>query len=409
MKYFHQYKNGLRLVHHYVPTVRSVAFGISVGTGSAYETEENNGISHFLEHMMFKGTKKRTAFEIVREFESVGAQTNAFTSKHMTCYYFVSLDENAEYCAEILSDMFFNASFPKEEVERERAVILEEISEADDEPEDIVFEQLASVYFAEHPLARPILGSRENVKKITADDLRAYRAETYSAGNVVISIVGNIKKEDATRLADKYFTPNFTGKKVAKKTLVPAPGRGGAKGSVKDIEQVHIAFAFPGVSQADPRRPAVLVLNSAFGSGMSSRLFQKIREKYGLAYTVYSYPTFYPNEGEFSVYTSTNKQNFEATKTAIIDEIKLLIEGGLTETEVECAKNQIKASFVFSQESTSALMRMHSKEAFLRNACFDLDMYLNEINKLDKDSVNAVIADIFDFDRMAVSHVMSEN
>jgi predicted Zn-dependent peptidase len=359
--------------------------------------------------MMFKGTEKRSAFEIARELESVGAHSNASTSKYATHYYFVSLDENAEYCADILSDIFFNASFPDAEVDRERAVILEEISESDDEPDDVVFEQLASVYFAGHPLARPILGSRENVRRFTADDLREYRKSTYTAGNTVISVVGNITREEAARLADKYFTPNFGNKKTVKRTLAPAIGKGGEIGSVKDIEQVHIAFAFPGFSYSDPRSSAALVLNTAFGNGMSSRLFQKIREQYGLAYTVYSYPSFYLNEGEFSVYTCTNKQNFKAAKQAVIEEIKLLIESGLTENEVEIAKNKVKASFVFQQESTSSLMRMHSNEALMRNSCFDLDSCLNDINALNRDKVNAVISDIFDFDRMAISHVMSKD
>ena len=277
------YDNGLRLVVKTMPGLYTVSLGILVNTGSINETAENNGISHYIEHMLFKGTEKRSAFEISDSTERLGSQINAYTAKENTCYYVKSTKENFRASAEILSDLFFNSVFDDEESAREKGVIQEEIHMCDDAPEDLCFDLLAESYFGKSGLGRTVLGTSENVDRFTKEDILSYMDKYYVPENVVVSIAGNITFSEAEKICDEFFASQF------KRTAPPAPHfeqksvYTGSLVKVKDIEQAHIGLCMPSYRLGSKMSVAVRILNTVFGGGMSSRLFQNIREQYGLA------------------------------------------------------------------------------------------------------------------------------
>ncbi|MBO7156670.1 MAG: insulinase family protein, partial [Clostridia bacterium] len=264
MDLIYTFANGLRLALCPMEHTRSVAIGVYVGAGAANETKDINGISHFTEHMLFKGTQKRSAFDIANEMESIGVQINAFTARHMTCYYTISTDEHTEHCMDMLSDIFFNSLLSEDEISRERNVILEEISRYEDDPEDVCNEGLASVFYGDTPMGRPILGSRENVKRFTSKDIRDYMAKYYVPQNTVISMAGSFKVEDAIALAGKYFENHF-------KNLTfnhvdeDVQTHSAYFEKVKPTEQANVAFAFPSYSYKSEERDVVSLISSIFG------------------------------------------------------------------------------------------------------------------------------------------------
>ncbi|HRR90205.1 MAG TPA: pitrilysin family protein, partial [Eubacteriales bacterium] len=337
-----------------------------------------------------------------------GAQVNAFTSKQQTCYHFVSIDENAEYCAEILSDLFFNSTFPDEELKKERSVIIEEINQSLDTPEDVCMDTLSKVFFDGHPLSRQILGTKESVAAITSKDLADYRDRRYTADNCIVSVAGHISEEAARELVKKYFLKSFKNLKAEKSEYKKASYNKGEIITERDIEQAHIGMAFPGLRFSDALSPALMVLNAAFGSGMSSRLFQRVREELGLAYTIYTYPSFYKNEGAFVIYTGTNPAYKAKALDAIRGEIEILKKSGLTEQEVKSAKQQVKAAYVFGEESTASLMRIHSKYVLMTEKPFDIDAQLKRIDAVEMSQLNELIEKIFDYEKMALSLVVNK-
>lgn len=281
----HTCKNGVRIVLEQIPTVRSVSIGVWIGTGSRNETEQNNGISHFLEHMFFKGTKTRTAKEIAEAFDSIGGQVNAFTSKEYTCYYAKVLDEHASFALEMLADMFFHSTFVDEELQKERNVVLEEIKMYEDTPDDIVHDLLSKACYANHPLGYPILGTEETLRTFTGDSLRGYMADYYTPDRVVISVAGNVD-ESFIQQVESYFG-FFTAKRKASES--PAPLFQPQKlARQKDTEQAHLCIGFNGLPVGHPDIYTLIILNNILGGSMSSRLFQEVREQRGLAYSVFS-------------------------------------------------------------------------------------------------------------------------
>lgn len=405
MKKIKKYNNGLTLVYQHAPMVRSVAIGIFVNVGSINENNKNNGISHFIEHMSFKGTKNRNAFDIVKEIDNIGAQINAYTSKVCTCYYSVCVDENTELCAEILSDIYFNSTFPEDEIEREKGVVMEEISMTKDTVDDFCIEMANTAFYKGHPLARPILGTKNNVKSFTQKDLFDYVDKHYTADNTVISIVGNITFAEVENLLNKYFIPEFGAKKAEKSKIGVAKTNSVFVKKFKKVEQSYLVFMFPGISFSDELAGAIKVFNTAFGYGMSSRLFQNIRERQGLAYSVYSYPSFYKDEGYCLIYVGTNVASVEKATVAIRNEIEAVIKDGITKEEFERGKAQIKSAFVFGQESTSNLMMLYGKYASMTGELIDIDSKIEEFDNITKDDIDNVIAKIFDFSKVTASYV----
>lgn len=401
---YKQFDNGLRLVVNKMEGALSISIGVLVKTGSMNESRENNGISHFLEHVMFKGTKKRTAFEISSDIDEIGAQINAFTSKELTCYYTKSTAEHLETSLEILSDIFFNSTFEEQELEKEKGVIIEEINMSEDTPEEVCLDLLAKGYYGEQGLGQTILGSIKNIKKFTRLDVLDYIKNYYTADNVIISIAGNVNIEDAQKLAEEYFAKKFKSYKSVKqnKTVLCKPQH---LYKSKKIEQSHIGFAMRGLAIDDKKVDALSIANIIFGGGMSSRLFQKVREELGLAYSVYSYSSQYKDNGLIEIYAGVNTALRDLAVNAIIDELNVFKKNKITEREFLRGKAQIKSAFIMGQESTASQMLLYAKTLALLNKEFDFNDRIKLIDNLRLNDVLDVIEQLFDVNTMATSCV----
>ena len=404
----YKFEDGLRLVHLERKSTRAVAIGLLTGAGSENETAENNGVSHFLEHMFFKGTKSRGSLDIVKEIDALGAQINAFTSKTGTCFYTFSIDDDSERCAEILSDIMFDSVFDKEELERERKVVLEEISMSDDDNADVCLDTVATLYFGDNPLARPILGTRETVKALKREDLLEYIDKNYCAENTVVAIVGNISAARARKLTEKYFVGRFASNPNRKWQDVAHVTTGAYKTVFKPIEQANVGMAFPSVSIKDENYLAVNAGGYVFGGGMSSRLFAEVREKHGLAYSVYSYNSFYANNGYAGIYVGTNtKSALQAVGIVaeIIDDVR---RNGFTEEEFRRGIQQAKAAYILGQDSNGALMRYYAKQLLMTDGVSDFDELIATLDKIKYDEFNKIYSNEFDRSKVSLAYVGRE-
>ncbi len=404
MTYNKTFPSGLRLVVKRIDGLLSVSMGVLVGTGSCYETQEENGISHFIEHMMFKGTDKRNAFEISDAMDRIGAQVNAFTSKDITCYYAKATSDHAGEAFEVLSDFVLHSVFPEEEMEREKGVVLEEIAMTEDTPDDLCLDILAEAYFGESGYGRPILGPAKNVKNFTRQDLFDYIAERYDPENLVVSFAGNIDIKFAEELVLKYFESALQKRKFNdRKKEITLCGQSLYK--FKDIEQVHIAFAYPSLRREDKLMDAAQVACTVLGGGMSSRLFQKVREQMGLAYTVYSYISSFTEGGTLSVYAGVNPSNVEKAQDAILKTIDRFRREKLTEDEFLRGKQQLKASLILAQENTASQMIAYGKYMLYNDKVLDLTGRVKDIDAMTmEDCANAIELN-FDEKYMAASAV----
>lgn len=402
------FPSGLRLVYKHIPTVRSVGIAVMTACGSGNETLDNNGISHFIEHMMFKGTTSRTAFEIVDYVDSLGAQINAFTSKQTTCYYTISLDDIAPKCIEVLSDILFNSTFDEQELERERGVVLEEISMSEDDNADIVIDYLADAYFGDNPLGMTILGPRENINKFSRQNLIDYIKSNYVAQNTVVTIVGNMDYNMAKDLVREHFEGKFKSDNARIWQDKKYQGVPDYVYKFKDIEQSNIALAMPAYEYDHPNVMAMMIANFVLGGGMSSRLFQEIREKQGLAYNVYSYPSTYVNNGVMTLYIGTNLASVEKAVVSTKKLLQDMCKNGISEQEFTKAVQQLKTSYVLGQESTSSQMRVYAKNAIYTGELFDIDKRIQAVDSLTVDDINQVIKECFDVSKASISYVGKE-
>ena len=403
MVHFKTFDNGLRLIVKQMPGLMSVTMGIIVHTGAGVETDGEDGISHFIEHMMFKGTKKRSAFRISDEMDAIGAQMNAYTSKDLTCYYAKSTTGHAGEAFEILSDLFLNSTFPEEEIVREKGVIIEEINMNDDTPDDLCLDLLSKAFYGERGYGRNILGPRENVNSFTKADIQKYMSRRYTAGNIVISMAGNIEPEYAEELVARYFSdlPKKPTEKITVKVEYPAK----SLFRKKDIEQIHIGLAFPSVKRYDSLFDATQILNSVLGGSMSSRLFQKVREELGLAYTVYSYLSTYEETGSLVVYSGVNAGNYHKSVEAVFDCIDDIKRKNISKEEFMRGKEQLTSSSVFAQESTSSQMLLYGKELIYSGKVYDFEERVNKISAVTLDDVMAAIECNFNRDKLALAVV----
>lgn len=403
MVHFKKFDNGLRLIVKQMPGLMSVTIGIIVHTGASIETDSEDGISHFIEHMMFKGTKKRSAFRISDEMDAIGAQMNAYTSKDLTCYYAKSTTGHAGEAFEILSDLFLNSTFPEEEMVREKGVIVEEINMNDDTPDDLCLDLLSKAFYGERGYGRNILGPRENVNSFTRHDIQKYMARRYTASNIVISMAGNIEPEYAEELVARYFEnlPYVPAENIIVKVENPAK----SLFRKKEIEQIHIGFAFPSVKRYGPLFDATQILNSVLGGSMSSRLFQKVREELGLAYTVYSYLSTYAETGSLVVYSGVNAGNYIKSVDAVFDCIDDIKRKNISKEEFMRGKEQLTSSSVFSQESTSSQMLLYGKELLYSGRVYDFEERVNKISAVTLDDIMAAVECNFNRDKLAVSVV----
>ncbi len=400
--------NGIRVISEEIPSVKSASIGIWINTGSRNETPENNGISHFIEHMMFKGTKKRNFQQIAQSLESVGGYMNAFTSKEHTCYYARVLDENVDKAVDVLSDMVFNSTFPAKEMEKEKTVVLEEIKRSEDDPDDLVHEYFEKHIYDGHPFARPIIGTAENVKAFTRDDLFGYTQSYYSNENIILTAAGNLNHGQLVRLAEKYLNRKRKGEKK-KEAFPPAKQKHFSKEYVKPIQQAHVCTGTIAFNVHNKMRYPGLVMNSVLGDGMSSRLFQQIREKHGLAYSVYSFLTMMKEIEVFGVYVGTDKNSVQNAIELAYTELDKLKTKHLAVAELKRAKAQLKGSMLMSLESTSnRMMRLGNGELYFGEYT-PLDSIVKNIDSVTVEDVQKVARTLFSVENFTTVVLSPEN
>ena len=384
--------NGLRVVTEAIPTCRSVTFGIWVKTGSRFESEDNNGISHFIEHMLFKGTPTFSAKAIADAFDSIGGNVNAFTSKEYTCYYAKVLDDHLPKAVNVLADMFFNSLLDPLEMEKEKNVILEEISMYEDTPDDLVHDLVARAAYGNHPLGYSILGIEDRLREMTPDRLRAYMNSHYIIENTVISIAGNIGPDAIELVRARFSGFNLNGAVPA----LPAPGfSGDVIHHKKQTEQNHICLSLPGYEVGHDNMYAMVLLNNIIGGGMSSRLFQEVRETRGLAYSIYSYHSSNTDSGLFTIYAGVAPSQTSEVLSVTLDVLGELQQRGITAEELGRGKEQLKGSLILSLESTSSRMNRLGKNELLLSKHYSLDELIARIEQVDMANIEQVVRQLF--------------
>ena len=388
----HTLDNGVRVIIEKIPTVRSVALGIWVGTGSRYETPENNGISHFIEHMLFKGTETRSAKEIAESFDHIGGHVNAFTSKEYTCYYARVLDEHSPLALEILADMFFHSVFDEAELKKERNVVIEEIKMYDDTPDDLVHDLIARASYQNHPLGYSILGTEEVLGKLTREKILSYIDQRYTPQNVVITAAGNVSEQLLDEIK-AYFSP-FK-RMDHPDNITPALFHPEVRLKKKETEQAHLCLSFPGLEIGNKEMYSLILMNNILGGSMSSRLFQEVREERGLAYSVFSYHSSFQDSGMFTVYAGTTPKQLEEVYSVIMDTLSVIQAKGITKEELSKGKEQLKGSLMLSLESTNSRMSRLGKNELLLGKHLDLDQILQRVNEVTLESVQKVITNVF--------------
>ncbi len=346
--------NGIRIVSNTMPYVRSVSMGVWVNVGARDESLSENGLSHFIEHMIFKGTVKRTAFQIAKEFDAVGGHTNAFTSLEHTCYHAKVMDTHLETMVDILSDIFLNSVFSEKEIENERAVILQEIGMVEDSPDEYVHILSGNNFWGENPLGRSILGSRENILGFDSETIKGFFHRFYQPDRIVISIAGNIQHDRFVDLVAPAFESVRPGNGFPKRET--PDGHPLTNLHHRNLEQVHVCLGTQGISITDPRRYAYSLMNTILGGNMSSRLFQEIRERRGLAYAVYSFISSYVDTGMFGAYTGVNPKNARESTALILKEIDRLKSSHVSPDELRKAKEYTKGNLLLASESNDNQM-----------------------------------------------------
>lgn len=391
------------MVTESVPTMRSVSFGVWVGVGSRDESGKQAGASHYLEHLLFKGTNQRSALDISSAIDRLGGEMNAFTAKEFTCFYARVLDADLPTAVDVVTDMVLSSTITGPDFESERGVILEEIAMHDDDPGDVVHDAFAESVFGDTPLGRPILGSSESIVTLNRDTVRRYYRRWYCQENMVVAAAGNLEHAAVVRLVKKAFaaggvdlTADAPGDRRARRAQ-PRPRRGGQVLVVpRSSEQVNLVLGVPGVDRNDPRRFALGVLNSALGGGMSSRLFQEVREKRGLAYSVYSYHAQYSDAGLFGVYAGCLPKKVDDVLDLCRAEIQRVCHRGVTAEELERGKGQLRGSLVLGMEDTGSRMNRIGKSELVYGEMLSLDEILNRIEAVTLDDVRDVASDVLD-------------
>jgi predicted Zn-dependent peptidase len=392
---------GLRIVTEFLPAVRSVALGIWVGVGSRDEDVTHEGATHYLEHLLFKGTSRRSALDISAEMDAVGGEMNAFTAKEYTCYYARVLDADLPLAVDVLSDMVTSSLITPKDVDAERNVVLEEIAMNDDDPTDTVHEAFTVKLFGDTPIGRPILGTTDTINGITRDQIFEHYRAWYVPERIVVAAAGNLDHDTVVRLVTEAFEPALA------RSAEPAPPRlsaspvgfGAAAGAgttlvSRGIEQANLVLGCEGLSRTDDRRFALGVLNAAFGGGMSSRLFQEVREKRGLAYSVYSFSSQHADTGQWGVYVGCLPAKADEVLAICAEEIDRVVAGGLTGAELDRGKGQVRGSIVLGLEDPSSRMSRLGKSELVYPRLEPVDDVLAAIDAVSHDDVRAVAAEI---------------
>ncbi|MCW2601638.1 MAG: processing peptidase [Frankiales bacterium] len=385
---------GLRVVTEAVPGVRSAAFGVWVGVGSRDESLTEHGASHFLEHLLFKGTQKRDALEIAAVMDAVGGELNAFTAKEYTCYYARVLDSDLALAVDVVSDLVTSALVAPADVESERGVIIEEISMHDDDPGDVVHDAFAEALYGDHPLGRPVIGTVASVASLTADAIAGYYRSRYRAPEMVVSVAGSLDHDTVVQLVAEAFHSSGTATPSPLRPFAPPPPLSGAVVEDRPTEQAHLVVGMHGLARDDERRYALSVLNNALGGGMSSRLFQEIRERRGLAYSVYSYSSHHHDTGMFGVYAGCSPAKVDEVLRLCRDELGAAADKGVTDEEIARAKGQMRGSLALGLEDTGSQMSRIGKAELVHGEVQPVDEILARINAVTPDDVRAVADDV---------------
>ena len=385
--------NGLTIVTEHIPSVKSVTAGIWVKSGARHETKQQAGVTHFLEHMLFKGTKNRTAFEIAQSMESVGGYLNAFTSTEYTCYYARCLDTELHTALDVLSDMVMNPVFPKDEIEKEKKVVIEEMKMYRDSPDDYLFEEFTSHLFKDHPLGRPILGYEESVSAFTDDDLFQYMRDRYAPENLIVAVAGKVDHDTVLRYCQSVLiTEDRTLVEPIVEELSPLDTT--PLSLTKSIEQTHYIWGRRGLHFDDDQKYVLLLTNTLLGGGMSSRLHQNIREKYGYCYSVQTFNQSFSETGIWGVYVGTDAEYVEHVHELVVEQLNLLARHELANKELSEAKAQLKGKLLLSQENTSNRMMRLAKSEIYYKRHVDLDELVEHIDSV---SVEDIISFAQDF------------
>lgn len=399
--------NGIRMVMEQLPFVQSVSIGIWVRAGSVDETRDNSGISHLIEHMLFKGTEKRSARKIAEDVDRIGGHMNAFTGKEATCYYIKTLQNNVDQACEILMDMFMNSKFDPEELLKEKDVIYEEIKMIEDNPEDHVGDLLLEMVFRGTPLEQPIIGTRKSLEGIGRDGILKYIAQQYTSDNIVISVAGNFDADHICDLFNEQFHVGQAGN--AKKSDQGAPYVPSYQVRVKEVEQSHICMGLKGVPQEDKLYFPMILMNSIVGGSMSSRLFQNIREQKGLAYSVYSSSSSYVTDGIYTIYAGVSHTKVEEAIEAIAEEMKLVETRGIDSEELTIAKEQLKSAYVFGQENVNNRMYANGKNTLLLSRLLTTQEIMDKIDAVNMDELQIATRMITQMDQYSAAMISSRD
>lgn len=395
--------NGIRVVTERIPTLKSVTVGIWVNTGSRDEQPPQAGFSHFIEHMFFKGTESRSAAEISREIDALGGEMNAFTTRETTTFYVKVLDQELHRALELLSDLFHRSRFDPKEVEKEKQVVLEEIRMVQDDPEDLVQELHTAQVLGRHPLGRSILGREETIRGLRRQDLVAFIETHYDPAQIVIAIAGNFDRRKLDAMVARYFGKDRTGIGSHANGRRPPEVQGGVLVKKKPLEQVHLCLGLKGIASGHKDRYAVYALNSVLGGSVSSRLFQEVREKRGLAYSIYSFLSGYSDGGTITIYAATRPKEVDRVVDLVCREIRRIRAKGVDKKELERAKNQMKGSLMLSLESSHSRMNKLAKDELTHGARTSLEEMVVYIDRVSQEQVFNVGRQLFALDRLAIT------
>ncbi len=387
--------NGVTVLSENMPDVRSMTMGIWFRVGSRDETPDEAGMSHFMEHMRFKGTPTRTPIDISVEFDSMGAELNAFTSKEYTCFYARFVDTYLEQSLEILADMLINSTFPDKEVESERKVVIEEIARSEDTPDDYVYDILGDELFPTQTIGRPVLGTRESVGGFTHDDLMAYHDKHYHAANCTVAVAGNVDHAKLVELCEKYLGGMQSGKPRTVRGYEPEASRTYFKAEKKDTEQANLLIGMEGLPAGHDDRYAAILLDTALGGGMSSRLFQEVREKRGLVYSIYASSSPYEGVGSFSIYAGTRLENLPEVVQVTLAELEKMASEGIGQEELDRVRALAVGQTILSMEATRVRMLRIGRNATVGIPLLSLDQTIENYKRVTVEDINRVASQIF--------------
>ena len=392
--------NGIRVITESIPAVRSVSVGVWIFTGSRNESPEQSGISHFIEHMVFKGTKKRRMHQIARSLESVGGFINAFTGKEYTCYFARSLDEHLGRAIDVVCDLVLEPIFPEKELAKEKDVVLEEIKMYEDVPDDLIFDRFESVIYKDHNLGRPVIGYPRTVRAFTRDQLTDYIQNQYTPDKTVIAVAGNVDHAKVVRLAEKAFE-NVSRPNQVISTISVNGYKPNDLVEERAIQQAHMILGTRSYGMHDEHRIALMVLNTILGGGMSSRLNQNIREKYGYCYNIYSFVNRHADTGDFGVYMGTDPSKIKHSEKLIRRELEKIVQKKISSRALNQAVNQVKGTIMLGLESmTNRMMRIARQELYY-NRYFTLDEIIDTVEQVTAQQILDVASDLFVPDRFS--------